>query len=219
MSQNIDIVCVESHPLLEAIVAEILTTIAPSASIDCRNDLGLLKNGELACQVLVLGMPTVDIETFSVLFSLHSQGRFKSLILHSLESESEAMSLSREQWIHPVLRKTRVKDFFNELEVVLKREGVLSSLAPMSRQRNQYQSDLLSLDGNKPLTKRQVEILDLLAQGFSAKEVARLLGLSPETVRGHVKDVFARLGVRNIAQAIEVYSKAKRLTGIVDVER
>lgn len=45
------------------------------------------------------------------------------------------------------------------------------------------------------LTARQREVLELLLGGRSNKEIGRVLGLSPFTVRNHVSDLFAALGV------------------------
>lgn len=55
---------------------------------------------------------------------------------------------------------------------------------------------------SKPrLTPRQCEILDLLSEGLSNKVIARRLGLSEFTVRGHVQAVLGLLGVSSRAQA------------------
>ena len=51
------------------------------------------------------------------------------------------------------------------------------------------------------LTPRQCEVLDLLCEGLSNKLIARRLGLSEFTVRGHVQAVFALLQVSSRAQA------------------
>ena len=47
------------------------------------------------------------------------------------------------------------------------------------------------------LTRRQREILQLLADGGSTTAAARDLGLSEETVKTHTKNMLARLGARN----------------------
>jgi DNA-binding CsgD family transcriptional regulator len=53
------------------------------------------------------------------------------------------------------------------------------------------------------LTSRECEILELLASGESNKELARRLGISPNTVKTHVARVYEKLGVQRRVQAIE----------------
>ncbi len=55
--------------------------------------------------------------------------------------------------------------------------------------------------GAMPLTDRQMEVLKLIAEGFSNKEIARRLELSENTVKIHVSAVFRGLGVHNRTQA------------------
>jgi DNA-binding NarL/FixJ family response regulator len=54
------------------------------------------------------------------------------------------------------------------------------------------------------LTRRQREILQLLADGGSTSAAARQLGLSEETVKTHTKNVLARLGARNRTHAVAI---------------
>jgi DNA-binding CsgD family transcriptional regulator len=53
------------------------------------------------------------------------------------------------------------------------------------------------------LSPRECEILGLLATGQSIKEMARALGISPNTVKTHVARVYEKLEVRRRVQAIE----------------
>lgn len=53
------------------------------------------------------------------------------------------------------------------------------------------------------LTARECEILGLLASGESIKEMARTLGISPNTVKTHVARVYEKLEVQRRVQAIE----------------
>jgi DNA-binding NarL/FixJ family response regulator len=50
------------------------------------------------------------------------------------------------------------------------------------------------------LTDRQREVLRLLLQGQSNKEIARSLGVLEGTVKVHLRTVMLRLGVRNRTQ-------------------
>jgi DNA-binding NarL/FixJ family response regulator len=67
------------------------------------------------------------------------------------------------------------------------------------------------IDGDVPpkgsrslLTKRQREILQLLADGESTGVAARQLGLSEETVKTHMKNTLARLEARNRSHAVAI---------------
>lgn len=53
------------------------------------------------------------------------------------------------------------------------------------------------------LTARECEILELLASGQSNKELARTLGISPNTVKTHVARVYEKLEVDRRVNAIE----------------
>jgi NarL family two-component system response regulator LiaR len=52
-----------------------------------------------------------------------------------------------------------------------------------------------------PLTEREVEILQLLAQGVENKEIARRLVLREATVRTHVSNILGKLQLANRVQA------------------
>jgi two-component system response regulator DevR len=54
------------------------------------------------------------------------------------------------------------------------------------------------------LTRRQREILQLLADGESTTVAARELDLSEETVKTHMKNALARLGARNRSHAVAI---------------
>jgi DNA-binding NarL/FixJ family response regulator len=54
------------------------------------------------------------------------------------------------------------------------------------------------------LTRRQREILQLLADGGSTAVAARELGLSEETVKTHTKNILGRLGARNRTHAVAI---------------
>lgn len=58
--------------------------------------------------------------------------------------------------------------------------------------------------GTEGLTPRQREVLQLIAEGYSTKEIARLLHLSPKTVETHRAHLFERLEVNDLAGLIKI---------------
>ena len=55
-----------------------------------------------------------------------------------------------------------------------------------------------------PLSKREKQILQLVANGSTTKEVARDLGISPHTVKTHLERIFEKLGANDRAQAVAI---------------
>lgn len=53
-----------------------------------------------------------------------------------------------------------------------------------------------------PVSDRQLQVLDGVAHGLEATEIAKALGITYETVRGHQKRCYRRLGARNAAHAV-----------------
>lgn len=52
------------------------------------------------------------------------------------------------------------------------------------------------------LTRRELEVLRLLAQGLTQQEIAGRLGIKPKTVGTHIEHVLQKLGVHSRAQAV-----------------
>ena len=61
------------------------------------------------------------------------------------------------------------------------------------------------LDPSISLTAREEETLVLLTKGYSNKEIADQLGLSVETVRSHLKNIYTKMHVRSRAEAVAHY--------------
>jgi DNA-binding NarL/FixJ family response regulator len=57
----------------------------------------------------------------------------------------------------------------------------------------------------KNLSPRQSQILALMAQGCSDKEIARKIGVSYPTVRTHIDRIFRDYGLRNRTEAVVVW--------------
>ena len=62
--------------------------------------------------------------------------------------------------------------------------------------------DFDALDPPDPLTKREVEILRLMAGGYSNREIAGALGTAEGTVKNHASSILSKLGVRDRTRAV-----------------
>ncbi|MEX5299620.1 response regulator transcription factor [Kocuria sp. CPCC 205292] len=62
------------------------------------------------------------------------------------------------------------------------------------------------------LTRRELQVLHLMAQGHSVCANARLLHITPNTCRGYVKAILAKLGAHSQLEAVAVASRLGLLT-------
>jgi DNA-binding NarL/FixJ family response regulator len=53
-----------------------------------------------------------------------------------------------------------------------------------------------------PLTRREIEILRLMAGGYSNREIAEALGTAEGTIKNHASNILSKLGVRDRTRAV-----------------
>jgi two-component system, NarL family, response regulator len=90
-----------------------------------------------------------------------------------------------------VARTARPEDLRRAVQAAIDQERFVDPAVPPKGSRGQ-------------ITRRQREILQLLANGGSTTAAARDLGLSEETVKTHTKNAVARLGARNRTHAVAI---------------
>ena len=83
-------------------------------------------------------------------------------------------------------------------EKIILREVLVPAEAPAPFTHNQVQLDALGI------TLRELEILNLIAQGLSNREIADRLFVSENTVKTHCSRAFDKLGARRRTQAVQL---------------
>jgi len=56
----------------------------------------------------------------------------------------------------------------------------------------------------EPLTPRETQVLELVADGLANKAIAAVLGVSDETVKFHLTSIFGKLGASNRTDAVRI---------------
>lgn len=79
---------------------------------------------------------------------------------------------------------------------------LLQLLSPVSSTQAKREKLLVALEEHASLTRREKEIMQLVSQGFSSKEIAAKLFISKHTVESHRKHILRKLSVRNAPQMV-----------------
>ena len=59
-------------------------------------------------------------------------------------------------------------------------------------------------DETSVLTPRELQVLEFLAEGRSSKEIANFLAITEATVKGHLKNLYDKLGATDRAHAVAI---------------
>ncbi len=117
-----------------------------------------------------------------------------------------------------VLKDSVENNVFNGIETVMNGDyyldGTLSPDLIMEVVSAQDKDGKLSNHADKYLTPREQEIMSMLAEGFSKKEVAETLFISPKTVENHATNIMKKLSLNNTIELVRCAAKL----GLIDVE-
>lgn len=141
--------------------------------------------------------------------------RTACIILSALKDDV-AFGLAIEEGAAAVLHKSvEIPDLLDVIRDVAKGRSVL----PPEETSRRLQALARSRDRNwhaqmleQSITPREKEVLQLLARGAGNRRIARELGISPDTVQTHIRNMLAKLAV---GSRLEAVVKALRL-GLVD---
>jgi DNA-binding NarL/FixJ family response regulator len=129
----------------------------------------------------------------------------KVLILTTFEQDDYVFGALRAGASGFLLKRTRPEELIAAVHTIAAGDSLLSPsvtrrvIDRMSQQPTPAHADQARLDD---LTPREREVLGLVAQGLSNREIARALVVEESTIRTHVKRILMKLGLRDRVQAV-----------------
>ena len=211
---RVQILVVDDHPLFRRGIRW---------SLENEHDLlvvGEAADGQSAVQQVDLTMPDVilvdinmphmsGLELTRVIKRRHPQMGVIILTMHEDDEQLfhairvgaaayATKDIEAEELIRLIRRVARGEYLINEN--VLSRPFVASRVLDQFRELSNMEQ--VSEGVFSPLTPREVEILDCVAQGNSNKEIARILTISDQTVKNHITSILRKLAVNDRTQAV-----------------
>jgi len=136
------------------------------------------------------------------------------IVLTQSESESDVLTAIQQGATGYLLKSATVQQIKDGIQTVVS-GGALLDTKVAKYIMNQIQSAPAKGDSQTNLSIRELEVLELLAEGLVKKEIAAKLGISFFTVSTHIRHVYDKLNVLNAPAAISTAYQ----TGILPVKK
>ena len=203
----IRVLAVDDHPLLREGIA---------ALIGNQSDMQLVgeaSNGQEALEefrkhrpdvtLMDLQMPEMSgIDAISAIRSEFPDARIVVLTTHAGDFQvSRAIKAGARGYLLKGLLRKELLETIRAVHVGQKRLSV------------EIAAEIAEHAADDILTSREIEVLRLIAAGNANKEIARKLSLTEETVKSHIKNILAKLGVNDRTHAVTIGLKR----GIIDL--
>lgn len=203
-SQKTRIMLVDDHPLLRRGLSDLLSMeedLLPVAQASSGEEaLMLAERHELDLILLDLNMPGMDgIETIR---ALRAAGVDTRIVIFSVSDDHEdVLEALREGADGYLLKDMEPEELIEQIRLAAQGKMALSAeltqvLAQAIRGRPTTSAAHPSM-----LTKREKDVLKLIAKGQSNKMIARSLDIAEGTVKVHVKRLLSKLGMRSRTEA------------------
>lgn len=207
VSDALRVVIVDDQPLVRSGIAFIIST-EPGMSV-----VSEVANGELALvsvknhqpDVVLMDIRMPNMDGITATRHLRDAGGPPVLVLTTFDDDDVLWGALQAGAAGFLLKDTTADDLIAALRTVA---GGGSWLDPrvtprvLEAARGARRADQGRIRGFADLSDREREVLALIASGASNPEIAEQLYLSERTVKGHVSNIFAKLGARDRAAAI-----------------
>jgi DNA-binding NarL/FixJ family response regulator len=173
----------------------------------------LFKEKEPDICLLDIGMPEKDgVETAKVIRSLNVETK---ILILSMHINRKIVSNVLEAGINGyLLKNTEKADILHGIRAIMKGQQVFSDpISDLIKQTFLNQNHGPKSGGNHDVTERELEILQLIVDGLTSKEIADRLYISPRTVDTHRANLMQKLELNNIAELVR-YAIEKDLVSI-----
>jgi len=198
LSERPHCLVIDRHPLVRLGVREALAGDFVIHESETRDEaVGLIRDvGSIDVAIVELRRGVGDADGVlhgnEAIRALHKTAPGMGIVAHGERPERHLASAALQAGASAyVARTAAAEEMARAVQAALDQERFVDPAVPPSGSRGK-------------LTRRQREILQLLADGGSTSQAARELGLSEETVKTHTKNVLARLGAKNRTHAVAI---------------
>ena len=208
---GIRVLIIDDHPLFRQGISAVLQQLEGDCVFDEAETweaAGRILETGVAPDLVLLDLKLPDIDGVDALRLLRKSHPIVPVVILSANDNPATMRNVLDMGALGFLPKSASNEVMVQALQLVMAGGIYvppEALNPAAPKQQAVNMDM----GELVITQRQTEVLDLMVQGHPNKIIAERLGLSENTVRGHVSALFKILGVTNRTEA--AYAAAKAL--------
>lgn len=210
LTGKIRVLLVDDHAILREGLASLIEKQGDIAVVGEAEDgvSALDKAGTLLPDVVVLDIKLSDMSGVEVCRRLKESHPLLKVIMLSMYEDYEYVNRSLQVGADGyLLKKVAGAELVNAIRKAHNGEKVFSPqvlemIVSSFKEEGRRQAGPSPLDA---LTSREYEVLELMSEGMSNKEIGRSLFVSPKTVEKAVSSIFRKLGVNSRTAAVKIF--------------
>ncbi len=213
MNNLITVLIVDDHKIIRDGIKSLLEDV-PNIKIIGEASNGLeaiefFKNQSADVVIMDIRMPEMGgIETTKYLtenypnvkilaLTMHDEEAFISKMLHAGASGYLLKNVGKEEFVTAINKIYKGENYFS-LDVATK---MMTKF--MSNKNNENDIEIEEGNNTLQLTKREIEVIKLIAEGLTSQDIADKLFISSRTVDTHRRNLLQKLNVKNTAELIK----------------
>ena len=198
------IIVIDDHPLIRRGIKDLISmdnSFEILAEADNGTD-GLALALSLNADIILLDLNMAGMDGLKTLQAMRSADIDSRIIILTVsDNEQDIVATLRAGADGYLLKDMEPEDMLQRLHQVVNGHIVLSQKVSELVVRGLHQESRMESREDAGLTRRENEILQLIAKGLSNKQIARKLDIVEATVKVHVKHLFRKLKLRSRVEA------------------